>query len=175
MNRPVPYVVSARRHIPAEARDGFDEYVHVKVLATSEDEAIVVAGHLDTWPLGLGEYAEFGWAEKAVPTHAHRSIHTQDCDGRYSYYTTIDLPELTEHGKWRTPRERLGVLVAKYITGNLMFGLDFSITMNGDAIVVEEPGDEGGTSTAFAVCDDDFCEEYGTSSQRDHSAEAMGY
>lgn len=121
------------------------------------------------------------WAQKAVPDHVHIGYVSSDCDGRYTGGSVALLPQYKERtsvhrGEGHTPRERLGLFVADAISGNLMFGCEFSVQMHGDYITVDEPSDEGGRSTCYAVCDDLLCDEVDMKSwRRDHTAERAGY
>lgn len=147
-----------------------EPYARLVLEAADERQALIHAAAIQPDAL------EYLWAEPAKPVHVHIDTSSQDCDGRHGHYDTAELPELVERGSERSPRERLGAYVGDRVRSLLMFGLEFSVTQHGsNVIVVNRLSDEGGSSTAYTLCTDRTCDEFGKSSQYDQYAESMGY
>lgn len=96
--------------------------------------------------------------------HAHVSVESADCDGRYSsaYTLTADEGQDDYDFKVATTGNALGHLEDGSTASFNEFGFDFY-----------RPTEEGFVSSEIRWCDDGDADRPNT--QRDHSAEAAGY
>lgn len=151
---------------------GDDGYQRHTVEAATEAQAILRA-RFEFDP------ANVLWAQERTPDHVHVDTYSQDCDGRYEWHNTEALANV----KGETLREKLGTFVGEEVTRLLRFGIDFTVeqhdaSFNGrDSITVTRPGDEGGRSDHYSLCDDELCDEHAKkiSTFRDHTAEHDGF
>ncbi len=118
--------------------------------------------------------------------HAHISIESADCDGRYSrsYIETMNETELSD----KEAAIALGIALGKEGAVNDFSDLDFKARVLGNRVSYHEhskvfispegfevqmPTDEGYSHSEVRWCTDN-CDET-RSTYRDHTAEAAGY
>lgn len=96
--------------------------------------------------------------------HAHVSIESQDCDGRYSRsYILAPNPDQDE---WGYRAEMIGNALAYADSGTTVQFTEWGFTVNAAT-------DEGYAHTEVTWCTDADTDQRGTF--RDHTAESMGY
>ena len=96
--------------------------------------------------------------------HAHVSIESADCDGRYSR-SYVRMPD-----DWQSDSE----FRAETFASVLMYANEFTkVEFTSDGFHHDEFTDEGFIHSEFTWCNDDDTDVKNTF--RDHSAEAMGY
>lgn len=97
--------------------------------------------------------------------HAHVSIESRDCDGRYSRtYVVLSTMAGEDEGDFRAS-----------VIGNALAYEDdgTTVTFSEDGFTIHETTEEGYNTQEFTWCEDD--DATAPSTFRDHSAEAMGY
>ena len=95
--------------------------------------------------------------------HAHVSIESADCDGRYSQSYILGN---TSRDEWDFKADTIGNALAFADETATVTFTEFGFTFT-------HPTDEGYAYSEFTWCNDDDENERGTF--RDHSAEAAGY
>lgn len=127
----------------------------------------------ETWVYGVSLGNEYKMVVEEhlrfhVHTHAHVSSQARDCDGRYlKDWTEVPTTEerTSEYGELDFKNRVLASVVTLYGYGTL------DVTPEG--FVWAETTEEGYCHVSVGWCDEEDCDR--TSSQRDLTAESMGY
>lgn len=127
----------------------------------------------ETWVYGVSLGDEYKMVVEDhlrphVRIHAHVSSRSRDCDGTYDK-TWVDVPSTVE----RT--SGYGDLEFKHrvLTGVISVHGHGTLDVLPDGLVWAETTEEGYRQVTVQWCEEEDCDR--TSSQRDHTAESMGY
>lgn len=109
--------------------------------------------------------------------HAHVSTRSRDCDGGYSrdYVMTFNDDETAESGKVYNDFSEIHFMdrVMCSVASPYACELGMTIKVDDDGIEVHENTEEGYRAASVRWCRDDC--DTDEHSQRDHTAESMGY
>lgn len=111
--------------------------------------------------------------------HAHISTTATDCDGRmdYDYVVSLNETEIAEHQKAGGVNDFHDLSFKGRVLQHVATFCPYdtqTITIDNDGFEAQESTDEGHRHSQVQWCEDPDCDP-NEHSQRDYSAEAMGY